>query len=369
MLPKVLGSHILISMSSPNWPLQIFFSQFNFQRYTYDPHKLPLEEFKRLCQERQWGPSKIREHETAFLLAVERGKDPKGSLPGPNLVKFFRKYEYQRFTYDLDAPTYSEFQRLVELRGWGKANLSKVTSQFYTAIALDEGEQSVYSTGPNAIKFFKKYEYQLFTYDSDASVQSEFQRLVKLRGWGKANLSKVTKQFNKAVALDAKEQSVYSASKPTDPEDPGIQEVDHLADWLRKQECDGYRYRGGLPELEFQKLVRVKRWEWYQARAEEGIDIEDEEWKDSDEFDQLQTGFYGIVEKVFDLLLDKFCQITGFKHWQVLVGLYRPGVYSPEQGMVGPYGQGQESVELYNGALEGMGKEDAKIVRFTKHSA
>ena len=356
-------------MSLPNGPLQKFFSQFNFQRYTYDPHKPPLEEFKRLCQERQWGASKIRKHETAFLLAVERGKDLKGSLPGPNLIKFFREYEYQRFTYDLDAPIQSEFQRLVGVRGWGEANLSKVTSQFYTAVALDEGEQSVYSAGPNAIEFFRKYEYQLFTYDSDASVQSEFQRLVGLRGWGKANLSKVTKQFNKALALDAREQSVSSASAPTDPEDPGTQKVDLLADWLRKQECRGYKYRGGLPELEFKELVYVKRREWYQARREEGIDIEDEEWKDSDEFERLRTEFYRIVEQAFNLLLDRFRQITGFTPWQVLVGLYRPGVYIPEQGMVGPYGQGQENVGLYNQGLEGMGKEDAKIVRFTKHPA
>ena len=340
------------------------FRQFNFGRYTYGPHKPPPEEFKRLCQARQWGASKIRKHKP-----VEKGKDLRGSLPGPNLIKFFRKYEYQQFTYNLDAPIQSEFRRLAGLRGWGEANLSKVTSQFYEAVALDEGGQSVYGAGPNAIKFFREYEYQLFTYDSDASVQSEFKRLVGLRGWGKANLSKVTKQFNKAIALDAKEQSVSSASKPSDPEDPGTQKVDLLADWLKKQECRGYRYRGGLPELEFKKLVRVKRWEWYQARREEGIDIKDEAWKDSDEFDELQTGFYEIVEKVFNLLLDRFCQITGFTRWQVLVGLYRPGVHSAEQGMVGPYGQGQESVELYNGALESMGKEDAKGVRFMKHPA
>ena len=344
--------------------LRNFFRQFNFERYTYGPHKPPLEEFKRLCQARQWGASKIRKHKP-----VEKGKDLRGSLPGPNLIKFFRKYEYQQFTYNLDAPIQSEFQRRVGLRGWGSANLSKVSSQFYKAVALDAREQSVYGAGPNAIKFFREYEYQRFTYESDASVQSEFQRLVGLRGWGKANLSKVTKQFNKAIALDAKEQSVSSASKPSDPEDPGTQKVDLLANWLKEQECRGYRYRGSLPELEFKELVRVKRREWYQARREEGIDIEDEEWKDSDEFEELQTGFYGVVEKVFNLLLDRFCQITGFTRWQVLVGLYRPGVHSAEQGMVGPYGQGQESVELYNGALESMGKEDAKGVRFMKHPA
>ena len=146
-------------MSLPNKPLQEFFSKFNFQGYTYDPHKPPLEEFKRLCQAWQWGPSRVREHEAAFLHAVRSGQDQRGSLPGPNLIKFFREYEYQLFTYDLDAPIESEFQRLVGLRGWGKANLSKVTSQFNKAVALDAKEQSVYGAGPNAIKFFREYEY------------------------------------------------------------------------------------------------------------------------------------------------------------------------------------------------------------------
>ena len=325
-------------MSTPNGPLQEFFNQFNFQGYAYDPHKPPLEEFERLCQARKWGPSKIREQETAYLLAVGSGQDQRGSLPGPNLIKFFRKYEYQLFTYDLDAPIQSEFQRLVGLRGWGSANLSKVSSQFYKAVALDAREQSVYGAGPNVIKFFREYEYQLFTYDSDASVQSEFQRLVGLRGWGKANLSKVTRQFNKAIALDAREQSVYSSSEPSDPEGPGMQEVDLLADWLRKQECRGYKYRGGPPELEFRKLVDVKRKEWKQAHRE----LEHcPSWKHSLEFELLRTEFYEVVEKVFNSLLDKFCQITGFTPWQVLVGLY---------------GEGQESV----------GKNAAKTVRSTK---
>ena len=334
-------------MSLPNKPLQEFFSKFNFQGYTYDPHKPPLEEFKRLCQARKWGPWKIGEHETAFLHAVGSGQDQRGSLPGPNLIKFFRKYEYQRFTYDLDAPIRSEFQRLVGLRGWGNANLSKVTKQFNKAVALDAKEQSVYGAGPNAIKFFREYEYQLFTYDSDASVQAEFQRLVGLRGWGNANLSKVTKQFNKAVALDASEQSVYSTSEPSDPEDPGTQEVDLLADWLRKQECDGYKYQGGLPELEFRELVDVKFQEWYRDqdflnKRKQGMSrVGRGAWKESTEFKSLRIQFYGVVEEVFNLLLDKVCQITGFTRWQVLVGLY---------------GQGQQ----------GVGKQAAEIVRSTE---
>jgi len=253
-------------MPPPNGPLQDFFSQYNFTRYTYDPHRPALEEFERLCEARQWGPSKIRKHNTLFLLAAEREQDLRGSLAGPNVIKFFREYEYQRFTYDFDAP-----------------------------------------------------------------IRSEFQRLVKLRGWGEANISKVTIQFNKAVELDAREQSVYDA-------DPGIQEVDLLADWLRGQECRGYRYRGGRAELEFKKLVDVKRREW--LRIYEHL-VHRPSWKHSSEFESLRAEFYGVVEKVFNLLLDKFCQITGFTRWQVLVGLY---------------GEGEENVE----------RNAAKKVRSTK---
>ena len=439
-------------MSPPNGPLQKFFSQFNFQRYTYDPHTPASEEFKRLCQARQWGPSKIREHEAEFLLAVEREQDPRP------LQEFFSQFNFQGYTYDPDTPAFEEFKRLCQVRQWGWRKIRKHETEFLLAVereqdlrplqfffsqfnfqgytydpdapALEEFEflcqarkwgpskvrkhetafwhavgrgqdprESV--AGPNVIEFFRKYEYQQFTYDSDAPMQSEFQRLVKLRGWGEVNLSKVTKQFNEAVMLDVTERLVYSASEATDSddleeatdsedleeatdsddleeatyyddleeatdsedqeeatdsEDLGTEEVDLLADWLMEQECPGYTYLGGLPELEFRELVRAKGQEWNQARVEEGIDIEDEEWKDSVEFMLLRTEFYEVVEEAFNLLLDKFCQITGFKPWQVLVGLYGPEIYGPEQGII----------ELYVQGLESIGKRAAKIVRFTK---
>ena len=110
-------------MPAPNGPLREFFSQFDFIEYTYDPYSPPFEEFKRLCQARRWGALKIRQHETVFLLAVGKEHDLTGSPAGPNVIEFFREYEYRLFTYDLDAPAQSEFQRLVGLRGWGERNL------------------------------------------------------------------------------------------------------------------------------------------------------------------------------------------------------------------------------------------------------
>ncbi|PUU82757.1 hypothetical protein B9Z19DRAFT_1120143 [Tuber borchii] len=314
-------------MSTPNGPLQEFFSQFNFQRYTYNPHKPPLEEFERLCQERQWGPSKIRKHKAAFLLVFEREQDPRGGLAASNVLlqEFFSQFNFQGYTHDSHKPPLEEFKRLCQARKWGPSKIRKHETAFLHAIGSEQDLRGGLA-GPNVIEFFRKYEYQRFTYDLDAPIQSEFQRLVGLRGWGKANLSKVTRRFNRAVALDAREQSVYSASESTDPEGPGMQEVDLLADWLKKQECRGYRYQGGLPELEFKKLVDVKRKEWKQAHRELEHCLS---WKHSLEFESLRIKFYGVVEKVFNILLDRFCQITGFTPWQVLVGLY---------------GEGQESV-------------------------
>ena len=326
-------------MSTPNGPLQEFFNQFNFQGYAYDPHKPPLEEFERLCQARKWGPSKIRKHKTAFLLAVEREQDLSGSLASPrvSLQEFFSQFNFQEYTYDPHKPPLEEFERLCQARKWGPSKTRKHKTAFLHAFESGQ-DQRVSLAGPNVVEFFRRYEYHRFTYDLDAPIQSEFQRLVGLREWGNANLSKVTRQFNKAIALDAREQSVYSSSEPSDPEGPGMQEVDLLADWLRKQECRGYKYRGGPPELEFRKLVDVKRKEWKQAHRE----LEHcPSWKHSLEFELLRTEFYEVVEKVFNSLLDKFCQITGFTPWQVLVGLY---------------GEGQESV----------GKNAAKTVRSTK---
>jgi len=336
-------------MPTLNGPLRGFFSQFNFQRYTYDPHKPALGEFKRLCQERQWGPSKIKEHKTAFLLAVEREKDLRGSLAGPNVFprEFFSQFNFRRYTYDPHKPVLEEFKRLCQERQWGASKIKEHETAFLLAVEKREQDLKGSLPGPNLIKFFREYEYQRFTYDLDAPIQSEFQRLVGLRGWGKANLSKITRQFDKAVALDAREQSAYSASKPTDPEGREMQEVDLLADWLRKQECHGYKYQGGLPELEFRELVDVKYREWsrdqnFQNKRKQGMSgVGRGAWRGSEEFKLLRTKFYEIVEKVFNTLLDKVCKITGFTPWQVLVGLY---------------GQGQR----------GVGKQAAEIVRSTE---
>ncbi|CUS11181.1 unnamed protein product [Tuber aestivum] len=251
-------------MSTPDGSVAQFFSRFNFQKYTYNPHAPALEEFKRLCESRLWGLSKIRRHEAEFLLILEEEQDSKGRSAGPEVIEFFRKYEYHLFTYDLDVPAQQEFQRLVELRGWGKKKLSKVK-----------------------------------------------------------------KEFKNALLLDAEEQSVSAASEPTGPRNWDIQEVDLLADWLREQQCPGYRYRGGLPELEFKKLESVKRWEWLEYRHHEiGRDLtveERREWKRSPEFESLRAEFYTVVEEVFNLILDDFCQITGLTPWEVLAGLYGKG--------------------------------------------
>jgi len=286
-------------MSTTSGPLEEFFTQFNFIGYTYDPDTAPLEEFDHLCQARKWGASKVKKHETDFLLALEEWQDLRGSPVGPNVIKFFREYEYHLFTYDLDAPTQSEFQRLIELRGWGERNLSKVT-----------------------------------------------------------------KRFKKAVALDATRQ--------LEPGSPGLTALnDLLPNWLREQECPGYKYLGGLPELEFKELTRVKRREWNKARRKLGLSTDNEAWKEDEEFQALRTEFYEVVEQVFNLLLDIFCQITGFTPDQVLVGLYGPeqgtvGLYGQGQENSGPYGQGQEGVELYMQELESISKGAAERVRSTK---
>ena len=369
-------------------PLQEFFSQFNFQGYTYDPHTPASEEFKRLCQARQWGRRKVREHQTEFLLALEQDLRP--------LPEFFSQFNFHAYTYDPNTPALEEFEFLCQARQWSASVIRKHETAFWHAVGRGQDPRES-PAGPNVIEFFRKYEYQRFTHDLDVPLRSEFQRLVKLRGWGEVNLSKVTKRFNKAVMLDVAERLVYGASEATDSDDLdeaiyyedleeatdsgnlGTEEVDLLADWLIEQECPRYTYLGGLPELEFNELLLVKEWEWYQARMEEGIDIEDEEWKDSVELMLLRTEFYEVVEEAFNLLLDKFYQITGFEPWQVLVGLYGPEIYDPEQGIIGLYGQGQESVglytqrqesiELYVQGLESIGKGASKIVRFTKDPA
>ncbi|KAG0131500.1 hypothetical protein HOY82DRAFT_485191 [Tuber indicum] len=328
-------AEFLLALPEEQDPLSRFFEQFDFERYTYDPDIPAHEEFVRLCEARQWGPSKIRRYKAEFLLALSQEQDP--------LSQFFEQFDFERYTYDPDTPPrkeFDQFDRLCEARQWGPSKISHHETEFFLALSR-ELDRSGSSVGIEVIKFFRRYEYSLFTYDIDEPVQSEFQRLVGLRGWGNARLSKVTREFNDAVALDARGQSAYSASEPTTSENPGTLGEDLLADWLRARECPGYEYSGDLPELEFKKLADVKRREWLRCqRFALGRDTSIEErrlWKVSSEFESLRNGFYAVVERVFNLQLGNFCRITGLTPWQVFVELY---------------GNGQQDV----------GKQDAKTI-------
>ena len=304
------------SLTGPNMSLQEFFNQFNFERYTYDSLKLAsFEEFKRLWQAQQWGPSKIGEHETSFLLAVEGEQDLRGSPAGPNapLQEFFSQFNFREYTYDPHKPPLEEFKRLCQERQWGPSKIREHQTAFLHAVRRGQDRKGNLP-GPNVIEFFIRYEYPLFTYNLDASPQSELQRLAGLRKWGEANLSQVTEQFNKAVALDARGKSGYAASESTDSEDLEVQEVDLLVDWMRQRGCCEYRYRGALPELKFRKL---KKWELVNEESEDSLS-----WTDSCRFELLYTEFNQVIDMVFNSRLDKFCQITGFTPWQILAGLY-----------------------------------------------
>ncbi|CAZ81961.1 unnamed protein product [Tuber melanosporum] len=325
-------AEFLLALPEEQDPLSQFFEQFDFERYTYDPDIPAHEEFERLCEARQWGPSKIRRYKAEFLLALSQEQDP--------LSQFFEQFDFERYTYDPDIPPRKEFDRLCEARQWGSSKISHHETEFFLALSR-ELDRSGSSVGIEVIKFFRRYEYSLFTYDIDEPVQSEFQRLVGLRGWGNARLSKVTREFNDAVALDARGQSGYSTSEPTTSENPGTLEEDLLADWLRARECPGYEYSGDLHELEFKKLADAKRREWLRCLSlERGRPTSIEErrgWKISPEFLKLRNGFYAVVEKVFNLQLGNFCRVTGLTPWQVFVELY---------------GNGQQNV----------GKRDAKTI-------
>ncbi|KAG0638355.1 hypothetical protein HOY80DRAFT_888064 [Tuber brumale] len=319
-------AEFLLALSQVQDPLSRFFEQFNFERYTYDPDIPAHKEFDRLCEARQWGPSKIRCRKAEFLLALSQDQDP--------LSHFFEQFNFEGYTYDPDIPVLEEFDRLCEARQWGSSKIRHHETAFFLALS-QELDLRGSSVGIEVIKFFRKYEYSLFTYDMDEPVQSEFQRLVGLRGWGKARLSRVRREFNDAVELDARE--------PTSPESSEAPEEDLLADWLSDHECPGYMYLGDPPELEFRRLVDVKRQEWLESRCleigrENAMSKEERrKWKRSIEFESLRDEFYAVVETVFNSLLDDFCQVTGLKPWQVLVGLY---------------GNGQQDV----------GKQDARII-------
>jgi hypothetical protein len=264
-------------------PLAIFFEAYNFQKYKYDPSNTPTEEFARLCTARRWGPEKANKarilFENALKLSFPEQKAPNAN---PELIEFFKKYEFKGFSFNPADSVEAEFKRLCEARKWGEKNLKKVGEEFKKALNPPA------STIP-----------------------------------AKSTSAKSTP----AKSTPAKSTPTKPTSKPRDnippPPRPDLQHHTSIAAFFLRQNCPGYTYKRRSPEIEFNLLKKAHREKWKKQNPKDK-----ENYNKSEEFWCLRREFHAAVEDRFNWLLKVkrgTVREEELKPWEILVELFRVG--------------------------------------------
>lgn len=225
-----------------------------------------------------------------------------------HLSAFFSSYNSEAYTYDPANSPADEFERLCIAGRWDETRKSENFEAYF--LALHENANS-----PVAV-FFCKHSVPNFIHNPLGNQQVEFNRLRETRRWDGVKLKEVREEFEAAA------ESMVSP----------------IFVFLKGREVAGYRYCSGRAEVEFKKLVGVRRHIWEQGGREMGRDVKGIEgsgrWKVSVELTELQGGFYCAVEAQFDLILDKIAFKTALRRDEVLAELFCVGKAPLAEGEV-----------------------------------
>ena len=203
------------------------------------------------------------------------------------LSAFFSSHNSEAYTYDPTSSPADEFERLCIARQWDETTKNENFEEFFSALHEN-------SSSPLEV-FFCKHSVPDFTYYPLNSDGREFLRLRAARQWDYTKFKEVRDEWLVAVERTRSPIVVF----------------------LRGQEVAGYRYRSGRAEVEFRKLVGVRRRIWEEGEIEIGRDVKGREagrrWRASTELAELQAGFYGAVEERFDFILDEITRWSGLR--------------------------------------------------------
>ncbi|RPA94284.1 hypothetical protein L873DRAFT_1793065 [Choiromyces venosus 120613-1] len=217
----------------------------------------------------------------------------------PDIVEFFKEYEFQRFTYDPSNPPDAEFQRLCQQRQWGPVRIA------HAQLEYEEAQQ---------------------------------ESILWQEQWGQPLAQSAVVEYFENCEFD---NSGYDTSSDTS-EIPLLEFVGELpaVEFLRAQRVEGYTYSSGLLHEEFRGLLNAREAEW-----EASLPVESnqaaflvtghalaattpreewiEDWRTIER--ELKEEFQFEIEDEFDVLMDFIGSSTGLEAWEVLVELYGVG--------------------------------------------
>ena len=215
------------------------------------------------------------------------------------LSAFFSSRNSEAYTYDPTGSPTDEFERLCIARQWDETTKNENFEEYFSALHEN-------SSSPLEV-FFCEHSVPDFTYYPLRNQEREFLRLREARQWDDTKLKEVRDEWWAA------------AERTRSP----------IVVFLRGQEVAGYRYRSGRAEVEFRKLVGVRRRIWEQGEIEMGRDVKGREggrrWRASTEWTELQEGFYGAVEEQFDIILDGIARAADLRRDEALAQLFCVG--------------------------------------------
>ncbi|RPA94283.1 hypothetical protein L873DRAFT_1793064 [Choiromyces venosus 120613-1] len=205
-------------------------STLNLKGYSY-PYQLRDQVLNRLWGEGRWKSVERRLEYCQAQNYLHQGQ----RIPVPAIVEFFRKYKFQRFTYDPSNPIDKEFDRLCQQRQWGQVKISQAWEEYdlaelQSALWQQQLEQSLARSAINEI--FQNHEVDIFTYDASADPITNLQRLIARQ---KKILKDLQKQQRKSALAMVEFFSQYEFEQYTyDPSNP--------------------------PDVEFRRLCQQRQW-------------------------------------------------------------------------------------------------------------
>ncbi|RPA94288.1 hypothetical protein L873DRAFT_1846710 [Choiromyces venosus 120613-1] len=295
-----------------------------FKNSTYHPDPLPVEYLNRWCEGGQWVRLRRR------LAYCEAQKALRQEMPEPATVEFFEKYNFHQFTYDPSEPTDVEFKRLCEQRRWGPAKLSKVQKEYDIAqqkSALWKQQQCEPFASSAVVEFFQNHKFDNFTYDTSAEPIEELRRLQTEQE--KVQIAKAELFNTETKSQAAGSPGASPPPDPLLGHVGDLPAVEFLKaqrvkgynyssgllheEFMNLLSAKKAEWEARHPKPKANRAVEEK------ARKKEW----EKEWKKIEA--ELKKRFQFAVEKEFDSLVVFIRRSTGLKAWEVMVELYGVG--------------------------------------------
>ncbi|RPA89100.1 hypothetical protein L873DRAFT_1791717 [Choiromyces venosus 120613-1] len=281
--------------------IAIFFKGHNCQFYTYDPTQTIENEFTRLVHAYQWGTGEVQEHRRLFERAL-------------HLAGFFWKHEWGGFAFREDADYDHEFWRLTQKKRWDEDRTTRAVEEY---LKLSGGSTDSLMAARETMS-----EGMIPALEAGVALAEEAEAIPEQEQaipWSEQD------EDDTIIPDDPEDHEFFDDDDDDDDEEPDEPVVYSLiALFFISHNGPRYSYAGRAPRTEFWELVKVKRRAW-RENPEVG---QDDDFRETDEFQELNENYHQAVEEHFDNLLNMWnggAEGYAMKPWEIIMRLFQLG--------------------------------------------